>query len=289
MNKDVVFDYCKNFFLRITRDDFFGTAAEMSYMFALGIFPFVTFVVAVFGWLGKRSLIDSVIAFFRNIVPQDVVNLIISVVQEVLIFDKGGIMATICLIITIFLAANAIAVVIKGLNKAYNVEEKRSFLHTRILAIVMVLVNALVAFLSVNLIIFGKVILNYIFQYTNIELYWIQFFSIARWPLAFFALYAISALNYYILPCVDGVEAIKRRSIKIGSLFFCSFWLLGSALFSVYINNLNTYNRVYGTIGVFAILLVWLYYTSLIILVGGELNSRSFKKLKAKQVEISLQ
>ena len=279
MKKEEVCNFVKRLFFRITRDDFFGTASEMSYMFALGIFPFMTFVVAVFGWLGKRSQIDSIVTFFKNIVPNDVVNLIMGVVKEVLIFENGGIMAVVGLLVTIFLAANAIAVIIKGLNKAYNVEEKRSFIHTRLLAVLMVLANALVAFLSVNLIIFGKVILNYIFLYTNIEPYWIKFFSIIRWPLAFFALYFMSALNYYVLPSVTGPEALKRRSVRVGSLFFCVFWLLGSATFSTYINNLNTYNKVYGTLGAFAILLVWLFYTSLIILIGGELNSQNYKKL----------
>ena len=90
-------------------------------------------------------------------------------------------------------------------------------------------------------------------------------------------------LNYYILPATRGHEKIKSKSSLPGTLFFCVFWLLGSWWFSVYINNLNTYNRVYGAIGAFAMLMVWLYWTSLIMLIGGEINSQVYKKLVGEQ------
>jgi len=66
-------------------------------------------------------------------------------------------------------------------------------------------------------------------------------------------------------------------------MFFCFCWLAGSWGFSVYVNNLQTYNRVYGTIGAFAMLMVWLYYTSILILIGGEINSQVYNKLEMRE------
>ncbi len=60
-------------------------------------------------------------------------------------------------------------------------------------------------------------------------------------------------------------------------------WLIGSWAFSIYINNLHTYNFVYGTIAGFAILMIWLYYTSILMLVGGQINSQLFDKLERKE------
>jgi len=256
-----------------------GMASEMAYMSVLGIFPFMIFLVAVFGWLGKKSLIINLLEFFKNIVPLDIVKLIEGVLNEAVSFDKGGFFAVFGFIMTIFLAANAIAVVIKGLNRAYDVEEHRSFILVRSLSVLMVFANALLTFLSINLIIFGKVILDYVFLYTNLGMHWINLILVIRWPLAFFALYIMAALNYYILPAVSGPEAVKRKSTIVGSLVFCVLWLLGSSIFSLYVNHLNTYNRVYGAIGAFAMLMVWLFYTSLIILIGGEINSQRYRKL----------
>ena len=270
---------------RVISEDFCGMASEMSYMIALGFFPFLTFIATIFGLLGKENLIDKLILFFQNFVPADVISLIRDVLNEVIIFNKGGLLAVVGFIVTVALASNAVAVIIKGLNRAYDVQENRSFLLTRSISVLMVFANALFTFICMNLIIFGKVILNYIFQYSILELNWINFISIIRWPVAFFALYLMAGLNYYILPAATGSDKLRRKSTVYGTLFFCIFWMLGSAIFSVYINHLNTYNRVYGTIGAFAILLVWLFYTSLIILIGGEINSVSYKKLLLKKNE----
>ena len=79
---------------------------------------------------------------------------------------------------------------------------------------------------------------------------------------------------------MSGNEKLRRHSALPGSIFFCISWLLGSWLFSVYINNLHTYNFVYGTIAGFAVMMMWLYYTSILILVGGEINYQLFTKLE---------
>ena len=93
-------------------------------------------------------------------------------------------------------------------------------------------------------------------------------------------------LMYYILPDLKGNEAFKRASALPGTLFFCTFWLIGSWGFSVYVNNLKTYNFVYGIIGAFIVLMIWLYYTSILLLVGGELNSQVYNKISRKANEI---
>jgi membrane protein len=85
------------------------------------------------------------------------------------------------------------------------------------------------------------------------------------------------------LPDIKGDENVKRKAALVGTLFFSFFWLIGSGLFSMYLDHLNTYNRVFGAIGAFVIMMVWLYYTSIIILLGGEFNYRTYLTLTKKQ------
>ena len=93
-------------------------------------------------------------------------------------------------------------------------------------------------------------------------------------------------LSYYILPDLKGNERFKRKSAIPGTWFFTVLWLIGSWGFSIYVNNLRTYNMVYGTIGAFAVLMIWLYYTSVLILIGGEINSQVYNQLERKAQEI---
>lgn len=275
--------YPAHVFKAVIDNDFSGMAAEMGFMLMLGIFPAMLFLMAIFGWMGNKSFMNPVLLFLSTVMPADSMNLIRTVLNEVMIFSKGGLLATIGIIVTLFLTSNAVAVVLKGLNRAYKVEETRSFLYTRALSIVMVFVNTLMLFLSINLIVFGKVIITFLLNYIGISHAFAITLLTLRWPVAFFALYFMALINYYILPDLKGDENLKRKSALPGTLFFCIFWLVGSWGFSIYVNNLHTYNRVYGTIGAFAMLMMWLYYTSLLLLIGGEINSQVYNKLEMNE------
>ena len=120
-------------------------------------------------------------------------------------------------------------------------------------------------------------------EYTLLSKLSIDIISVVRWPVTYLALAICAIGNYYILPAIEGNDKIKFKSVLPGTFFFSFFWMFGSWCFSLYLSNLNAYNKVYGAIGAVAILMVWLYYTSLIILVGGEINSRAYAKLMKKE------
>ena len=132
----------------IIKNDFYGMAAEMGFMLVVGIFPFMLFLMAIFGWMGNRSYLDSILRVLANIMPNQAMNLLKSVLEETMIFNHGQLIAIIGIITTIVLSTNGVAVVLKGLNRAYKVEETRSFIYTRILSFLMVFVNILVLFLD---------------------------------------------------------------------------------------------------------------------------------------------
>ena len=188
--------------------------------------------------------------------------------------------------VTMFLSMNGIAVVLKGLNRAYKVHETRNLIYTRALSLLMVFVDTMVMFLSINLIVFGKAIINLFVNHFHMSPGIAFTLLTLRWPVAFAALYFMAFLSYYILPDLKGNERFKRKSAIPGTWFFTVFWLIGSWGFSIYVNNLRTYNMVYGTIGAFAVLMIWLYYTSVLILIGGEINSQVYNQLERKAQEI---
>ena len=275
--------YSKNIISRIIDDDFPGMAAEMAFMFVLGIFPFLLLLMSFFAWMGKKAFINKVLIFLDIIAPPQISNLINSVLDEIMIFSQGKLVAVFGFCITLFLASNAIFVIIKGLNRAYGIVETRNLLYTRLLSVLIVFANGLVLFLSINLIIFGKIILEMLINFIHLPSELINMILIFRWPVSFLALFVVAYMNYYFLPDIKEMSKARYISSLFGTLFFCIFWLLGSWLFSLYVSNLNTYNWVYGTIGAFAMLMVWLYYTSLLILIGGEINSQILNELNCEK------
>ena len=286
INFDGFYRALKRLIISVIQNDFYGMAAEMGFMMVIGIFPFMLFLTAVFGWMGNKSLMDPILAFLSTFMPEQAMELIITVLSEAMIFSHGRLMAIIGFCVTLVLSTNAMAVVLKGLNRAYKVEETRNFVYTRILSLLMVFVDTMVLFLTINLIVFGKVIISFLITHFHMSKVLAIILLTLRWPVAFAALYLMAFLSYYILPDLCGNERFKRKSAIPGTFFFTIFWLAGSWGFSIYVNNLKTYNMVYGTIGAFAVLMVWLYYTSVLILIGGEINSQVYNKLNEKAREI---
>ncbi len=274
----------KSIIKSVIDNDFSGMAAEMGFMLIIGIFPFALFLIEIFSRLGRKSFVNPIFIALSKVMPSDALDLIRSVINEVSFYEKGGLLAIIGFVITVILSTNAMAVVLKGLNRAYKVEETRSFIYTRLLSLTMVFVNTAILFLTVNLIVFGKVILKFLTTSLGLDIDIANAILILRWPVAFLALFVLAYLQYYILPDLSGKELLRRKSAFPGTMFFCISWLAGSWWFSVYVNNLHTYNFVYGTIGAFAVLMVWLYYTSTLILIGGEINSQLYNVLERKEI-----
>ncbi len=276
----------KRLIISVIKNDFYGMAAEMGFMMVIGIFPFMLLLTSVFGWMGNKSLMAPILRFLATFMPEQAMDLILTVLSEAMIFSHGKLMAIIGFCVTLVLSTNGIAVVLKGLNRAYKVTETRNLIYTRLLSLLMVFVDTMVMFLSINLIVFGKAIINLLVNHFHMSTGVAITLLTLRWPVAFAALFFMAFLSYYILPDLRGNEQFKRRSAIPGTWFFTTFWLVGSWGFSIYVNNLKTYNMVYGTIGAFAVLMVWLYYTSILILVGGEINSQVYNKLSRKADEI---
>ena len=278
------FDFLVKTIKSIIDNDFSGMAAEMSYMLVIGIFPFMLFLMSLFNLIGKNYFMNPLFLFMERVMPDDSISLIRSVLDQVLGFQRGTAIAIAGLLITLFMSMNALSVVIKGLNRAYKVEETRAFVYTRLLSLVMVVVNTLVLFLSINIIIFGKVIIRFLTAFINLAPNVADTLLTIRWPVAFMAFFLMAFLQYYIFPDVSWSERLKRKSALPGTLFFCVIWLLASGGFSVYVNKLHTYNFVYGTIAAFAMLMVWFYFTSMLILIGGEINSQVHDKLEQDEL-----
>jgi len=277
-------NFLKNTVISIIENDFSGMAAEMSYMLVIGIFPFMLFLMSLFNLIGKNYYMNPLFIFLEKVMPADSLGLIHTVLNQVLGFASGKSVAIFGLLITLFMSTNALAVVIKGLNRAYKVEETRAFLYTRLLSFFMVIVNTLVLFLSINIIIFGRVIIRFLLAFTAMSADTGSLLLAVRWPVAFLSLFVMAFLQYYIFPDVSWSEELKCKSAIPGTLFFCVIWLLASGGFSVYVNKLHTYNLVYGSIAAFAMLMIWFYFTSMLVLIGGEINSQVHDKLEQDKI-----
>ena len=100
-----------------------------------------------------------------------------------------------------------------------------------------------------------------------------------RLPVAFLGTTVIATILYWGL--IDAHE--RLIDVLPGAVFFTTLWFIVTGFFGLYLHNFPYYNRIYGTLGVFIVLMGWMYLTSLTLLIGGEVNAEIYRRQSAKR------
>ena len=102
--------------------------------------------------------------------------------------------------------------------------------------------------------------------------------QVLRWVLLVALVVAALAVIYRIAPDRDPP---RFSWVTPGSLVATVLWIIGSVAFSLYVNNFGSYNKTYGAIAGVVVLMLWLYLTSYIVLLGAEINAESERQTRA--------
>lgn len=265
-----------NFFIhlivKVKNDDIFALSSQLAYYLILSFFPFIIFLMTLVGFSSLESV--DVIDVLSSILPKSIVEIIQSTIQEV--FDKQytGLLS-VSILLALWTSASGFRAVIKGVNKAYNFKETRSFIKRTIISMVGILGLAMIIIIALTIIVFGRIIGSYlqkIFPYYNIIVYlWIIF--------RYVFMLCISVLIFTIIYSVAPAQRLPYKSVIPGAVFSTCGWAILSLGFSFYINNFRNFSRFYGSLGAVFILITWLFLISFIFILGVEINC-VFSKVK---------
>ena len=182
-------------------------------------------------------------------------------------------------------ATHGLAKLMKAFNKSSLVEETRTWLKRRWIALVLTIFIAFTLFAAIMILIIGQAVISYIqLHFHGQSSLWIYIIMFSRWIIVIgLFLVSISILYRYGPP-----NKRKWKFLNPGSILATFLAVFTSLGFSFYINNFSSYNKIYGSIGTLIVVMIWLYLNSLIILIGFELNAsielskRSIKIVKPK-------
>lgn len=254
------------FVKRLKDADISGFGAQLAYFFLLSLFPLLIFILTLLPYLNFPP--KAVYMFLADLMPEQVYKMIKGTIIGVLENRNGGLLS-IGIIGTIWSASNGVDALIKSLNRSYDKDETRPFLISRFVSVIFTLLLVLLIVVALVLPVFGKQIGLFLFSTFGLEadflIVWNKFRTLLPPILIFFVL----TLMYWILPNIK----LYLRSVIIGSLFATISWLIASYGFSYYITNFVNYSATYGSIGGIIILMLWLYLTGMLLIVGGQLNA----------------
>lgn len=261
-------ELAKRVFHEVQKDSCTVYAAAMAYYLLFALFPFFLFLATLIGYLPFPELPGVILDNMQRVLPAEASRLLEDNVKSLFTNKKGGLLS-LGFIMAIWTSSSALTSIMEVMNRLYDVEEGRPFWKVRLTAIGLIAVISVMLILALTLVVFGPKIGRLVTQYTDLGTLFQTVWNVALVPMILLMLVLSIALIYYFTPDVEQ----DWRWITPGAVFAIPIWILASLAFSFYVNNFGSYDRTYGSIGAVIILLLWLYITVFIILVGAEINA----------------
>lgn len=261
-------------------------AAAISFNLLMAIPPFLIFLFTLVPYLpGQQDFVRELLRLIRDLTPNR--DTYVWVRDFIIDFTKprSGLLS-IGFITAGFFASNAMLGIMNSFNRSLHVmyRQKRNFLQNRVTALKLTFFIAMIFMTSILLLITQGSILRSVLRWMNIEN------DTIRWWISSLRWVVIVALIYYAIGLIYRFAPAIQRKWNVnspGTIFATFLIILLTILFSYWVNNFGTYNKVYGSIGTVIILMSSFFFNSLILLIGFELNvSISHLKMEAEMRQV---
>jgi len=269
--------FMQDLILRLQRVEVSALAAQLAYFFLLSFFPLLIVLVTLLPYLNFDT--TQVYAFLVNVMPDEVYRLIEDTLNEILTIRNSSLLS-IGVLGTIWSASKGVNALIRALNKAYDTETRGSIID-RGLSLVFTIAFVIVIAVALLLPVFGQQIGHFLFSIVGIEEQFEIIWERLRWSMPLLLIFIVLMGIYWVVPNTS--PRLKLIGVWPGALFSTLAWLAVTYVFSFYISNFANYSATYGSIGGVIILMLWLYFTGIILIFGGILNATMQKKALQKE------
>ncbi|MBA2486634.1 MAG: YihY/virulence factor BrkB family protein, partial [Nitrospira sp.] len=251
------------------KDDIVGRAAQLAYYFLLALFPALLFLTALIGLFPLQETIPELMLNLRTVLPADALSLLEKYLDNVVKGSSGDILS-LGLLGALWASSSGVTAIMESLNVVYSATETRPYWKVRLIAALLTIGLAGFIIASTTLVLYGARIGEWIADFVGMGWLFVIAWNVLQWPVAVFLMLFALAVIYYVCPDVEH----DWRWVTPGSVCAVSLWLGVSLGFKAYVENFSNYNAAYGSIAGVIVLMLWLYLTGVVMLLGGEINAR---------------
>ena len=244
----------------------------MAYRFLFAIFPLLLFLVSSLGFagqaLGLHNVYENLMRHVTPFLPSQVSSILVQYGNHLFV-SRSSASVTIGFAGTVWGAAGGVGTLVKGLNRAYDVEQARPFVRRQLLALntMLILPTVGIAFFAVT--VFGRNLVLRIGSWLGLRPGFAEMITTVRWPVLVLLLFVGFSLIYHVLP---HIEHRYVHSLP-GSAVATIGWIGLTQAFGLYLANFGKYDATYGSFGTAIAFLLWLYLVGVVILLGAEINA----------------
>ncbi len=273
-----IFDVVVFVFNELRRYDLMTRANSIAFSFFLSLFPSLIALFTLIpllkdlliSYLPQGENFDYVLQTeIQRIMPGVAGERVFNFVEDITSKPRFDLLSFGFFLAVIF-ASNGMLALMRGFDKSYmRTFKKRAGLRKRLIAMVLIGFVGIILISSVVLLLVGNSLIHWLTQGLGLDHFTEILLNGLRWVV-------ILMLFYFSIAIIYRYGAATRKKFKFftpGAALAVILCVLSSVIFSAYVNNFNTYNKLYGSIGTIIVLMLWLQINSLFILVGFELNA----------------
>ena len=245
-------------------------AAGVAFFSFLSLFPAMIASVLVYGLVADPAQVAEQSRQLTEALPRDAASLITDQMTAISQTPSQslGLGLIIALVLALWSASGGVGNVITAINTAYDEEETRGFVRRKALALALTLAAIVFVVVAVALVAVAPALLDALIG--SGPLRWLL--EAARWIGLLVALALALAVLYRWAPDRDGAQF---RWVSMGAVTSTVLWLIASLGFSLYVDNFGSYGETYGALAGVVVLLLWLWITMFVVLLGAEINAEA--------------
>jgi membrane protein len=250
----------------LNEDNISLIAAGVAFFLLLSIVPALVAMISIYGLIADPQQVEQHFAQISGLLPAAVTDILSQQMKRIASDTQtAGWGAALGILMALWGASSAMKKLINGLNIAYKEEEKRGFFKLTFVTLLLTLGVVLFGLVAIAAITLLPAIVD-LLSFGDSTL----IAHLIRWPLLLFIALTGLAVVYRFAP---SRSKVKWHWITPGAVLATVLWVLGSAGFSFYVANFGKYNETYGSLAAVVIMLLWLYLSTYVVLMGAELNS----------------
>lgn len=254
------------------QDDMVTYAAALSYHSLFAMAPFLLFFVSLLDTLDLSEYIDWFLDNAQRVLPHEAFGVVEGVADEIRSRDQSSIIS-VGAIVAVWSASVGVRALMNALNSAYGVPETRAVWKKYLFSILLTLSTAVLLVLASLLMVVGPQAAEWGAELFGFGETFVTLWTWLRWPVIVFLLILMAALAFYVVPNISQ----PFRLITPGAVFAVLVWLVASWGFTFYVTHFANYDAVYGSIGGIIVLMLFLFISSNVLLLGAEINAEVYE------------
>lgn len=245
-------------------------AAGVAFYSFLAIFPAMIAAVMLYGLVRDPDDVRRQVDQISDALPSDAASVVTTQLEAITSTSSGslGLGLLVSLVLALWSASGGVGNIVSAINIAYDEEETRGFIKRKALSLVFTLAGIVFVVVAISLVAVAPALLDNLVDAGPLR--W--GLEAARWLGIVVAMSVALAVLYRVAPDRDDAEF---KWVSVGAVVATIVWLIASLGFSLYVDNFGSYNKTYGALAGVVVLLLWLWLTMYVVLLGAEINAEA--------------